>query len=113
MKKQLFVISITIAILVLSACGQTGPLYLPDEDKASSGSTLAKSSSNIVKRNQQSNSTSTSDNQSDATTKVDNDPTAPEPNNNPTTSELFEGENNFNYNNNIQNSQNAGGTPNI
>ncbi|MDE4938392.1 hypothetical protein NAI30_10820, partial [Francisella tularensis subsp. holarctica] len=40
-----------------------------------------------------------------------NDPTAPVRNNNPTTSELFEEENIFNYNNNIQNSQNAGGTP--
>ncbi|OIN84157.1 LPS translocon maturation chaperone LptM [Francisella sp. TX07-6608] len=112
MKKQLFVISITTAILVLSACGQTGPLYLPDEDKLNSRSTLAKSGSSImVKQNQQNNSTSTSDNQSDTSTKVDNDPTAPVRNNNPTASELFEGENNFNYNNNIQNSQNAGGTP--
>ncbi|ALK94645.1 LPS translocon maturation chaperone LptM [Francisella tularensis] len=103
MKKQLFAISITTALLVLSACGQTGPLYLPDEDKLNSGSTLAKSGSSImVKQNQQNNSTSTSDNQSDTSTKVDNDPT---------TSELFEEENNFNYNNNIQNSQNAGGTP--
>ncbi|KIP29963.1 prokaryotic lipo-attachment site family protein [Francisella tularensis subsp. holarctica] len=45
MKKQLFAISITTALLVLSACGQTGPLYLPDEDKLNSGSTLAKSGS--------------------------------------------------------------------
>ncbi|APC92172.1 MULTISPECIES: LPS translocon maturation chaperone LptM [Francisella] len=111
MKKQLFVISITAAILVLSACGQTGPLYLPKEKNITSGSTIAKSGSSMMNQNQQSSAASANNNQSDTTTKVDNDPTPPAHNNNPSPSELFEGNNNFSYNNNIQNSQNAGGTP--
>ncbi|MDE5037934.1 hypothetical protein NAI57_11915, partial [Francisella tularensis subsp. holarctica] len=64
-------------------------------------------------QNQQINSTSSSDNQCYTSTIVDNYPTAPVRNNNPTTSDLFEEENIFNYNNNIQNSQNAGGTPSL
>ncbi|MDE5005028.1 lipoprotein, partial [Francisella tularensis subsp. holarctica] len=80
--KQLFAISLTPALVVLSACGQTGPLYGPDEDKLNSGSTLAKSGSSImVKQKQQNNSTSTSVNQRDTSTKVDNDATAPVRNN--------------------------------
>ena len=47
----------------------------------------------------------------DSTTEVDNDPTPPVRNNKSSPSKLFEGDNNFSYNNNIQNSQNAGRTP--
>ena len=111
MKKQFVAISIIAAILLLSACGKTGDLYLPKETNLKSGSTLAKSDSSTMKQNQQSSSASANDNYNDSTTEVDNDPTPPIRNNNPSPSELFEGDNNFSYNNNIQNSQNAGGTP--
>ena len=80
MKKQLIAISIIILVSALSACGQTGPLYLPDEDKANSGSTLAKSGSNISNKDQQNNSISMDDRTSDSSRNVDNDPTPPAPN---------------------------------
>ncbi|GAB4224911.1 MAG: hypothetical protein Kow0076_7700 [Francisella sp.] len=31
---------ISVLSLLIGACGQEGPLYLPDEDQANSGSTL-------------------------------------------------------------------------
>lgn len=111
MKKQFVAISIIAAILLLSACGQTGDLYLPKETNLKSESTLAKSDSSTMKQNQQSSSASVNDNYNDSTTEVDNDPTSPVRNNKSSSSELFEGDNNFSYNNNIQNSQNVGRTP--
>ncbi|OEZ33584.1 hypothetical protein AS144_03595 [Francisella endosymbiont of Amblyomma maculatum] len=111
MEKQLVTISIIAAILLLSACGQTGDLYLPKETNLKSGSTLAKFDSSTMKQNQQSSSASANDNYNDSTTEVDNDPTPTVRNNKSSPSELFKGDNNFSYNNNIQNSQNAGVTP--
>ncbi|MED7818757.1 MULTISPECIES: LPS translocon maturation chaperone LptM [unclassified Francisella] len=193
MKKLLPLIFISAGIIGLSACGQTGDLYLPKEDKpASSGSTMLVSGSTTKKdsstnqnssifpipsptNNSSSNSQSTSSNSatdatkqdetstneqnqqstninqdtskqktdntknytltkqipnnsipssstiqnypqvnnqsSSQTTKVDNDPTPPAKNYNPTSSQLINSGDNFAFDKDIQESSEAGGTP--
>ncbi|WP_150463592.1 LPS translocon maturation chaperone LptM [Francisella sp. XLW-1] len=104
-RKLLITISIT-SILGLTACGQTGALYLPDEKNASSGSTIATSGSSMMNKSKQKSSSS-----SNSDDKIDNDPNTPPRYANPTLAEGYEGETNFTYNNNIQDSAQAGGMP--
>ncbi|AFJ42865.1 LptM family lipoprotein [Francisella orientalis] len=106
MKQKVFIaISIT-SILGLTTCGQTGALYLPDEKSASSGSTIATSGSSIMNKSKQQNSSSNNANE-----KIDYDPSTPSRYVNPTTAQAYEGEGHFNYNSNILDSEQAGGTP--
>lgn len=106
MKRKLLITISIASILGLTACGQTGALYLPNEKNASSGSTIATSGSSMMnKSKQQSSSSSNSDD------KIDNDPNTPPRYVNPTLAEGYEGETNFTYNNNIQDSAQAGGMP--
>lgn len=165
MKKLILPALISSLIIGLSACGQTGPLYLPDQD-ANSGSTLATSGSTTglmdsgsTSDNSNNNDTSSKDSQnkemasstadnklpkpastpdsqkpqqdgnsndtddqntnstaalkSGSSTKVDNDPTPPAKDYNTPTSELVDTQDNFNFDKNIQDSGDAGGTPDI
>lgn len=87
MKKLLPLIFLSTSILGLSGCGQTGPLYLPKEEKISSGSTIATSGSSIK-----------------------NQPSRPAGAYNPTAAELTDGPGSG-FNQNILDSNEAGGTP--
>ena len=176
MKKLILPALISSLIIGLSACGQTGPLYLPDQDKANSGSTIANSGSSLENpgstidnddTSKQSNTKELNDNQTQQSespisktnpqstyqsdpskapnsetqnsktntnsnkettnnaqnlssgssikqsNKVDNDPTPPAKNYNTPASELIDTGDNFNYDKNIQDSSDAGGTPDI
>jgi predicted small lipoprotein YifL len=108
MKKFLFILLVIGSILELSSCGQSGPLYLPKEKELSSGSTVMTPNPNST---QQSTHSTPSGQNNTATTKVDNDPTPPAKDNNPTSSQLMEDQDNFSYNKNILDSSEAGGTP--
>lgn len=113
MKRILPLILISSFIIGLSACAQTGPLYLPEKDEASSGSTIAASGSSI-NQNQPKTSTTDQTNNGDqgASTnsdKIDNDPTPPAQNYDPATNELVDTGDNFGYDKNIQDSSEAGG----
>lgn len=165
MKKLILPALISSLIIGLSACGQTGPLYLPDQD-ANSGSTLATSgstvglmdsgstsdnsnnatsskdsqnkemassstdnkmpkttstpgyqkpqqSSNVNNKDDQNTNSTTAALKSNSSTKVDNDPTPPAKDYNTPTSELVDTQDNFNFDKNIQDSSDAGGTPDI
>ncbi len=95
MMKKLLPLAAFIYILALTSCGQTGPLYLPEAVNLPSGSTLLESDSSIA---------------SGSTQKVDNDPSKPNTSSDRHANELVDSGDNFNFNQNIQDSSNAGGT---
>ena len=104
MKKTLFLLTpITIFILALSSCGQTGDLYLPKSEVASSGSTIATSGSTIAASG---SAVSTKD-----TNKVDNDPSSPARSSDPEATELVDTGDGFGFQKSIQNSTSGGGAP--
>ncbi|KEI34971.1 LPS translocon maturation chaperone LptM [Allofrancisella frigidaquae] len=82
----------------LTGCGQTGPLYLPEDQQKDSDQTTKITSGSTLATKQ-------------STSKVDDDPTSPSRNTNTPTSELVDSGDNFNYDANIQDSSEAGGTP--
>ena len=94
--KKLLPLTIINYIFALTGCGQTGALYLPEQDEVASGSTIATSGSSIA---------------SGSTQKVDNDPSKPDRSSDPHANELVDSGDNFGFDQNIQDSSNAGGTP--
>ena len=85
MKKLLPLVFISVGVIGLSSCGQTGDLYLPKDKNPYKASS--------------------------ETTKVDNDPTPPAKNFNPSSSQLIDSGDNFTFDKDIQDSSEAGGTP--
>ena len=102
MKKFTF-LAVFAYILALAGCGQTGPLYLPEQDEAASGSTMLTSGATLVE--------SGSSLVSGSTQKVDNDPSKPDRSSDPEATELVDSGDNFGFDKNTQDSSNAGGTP--
>ena len=97
MKKLLPLVAFTY-VFILAGCGQTGPLYLPKQEKAASGSSiLIDSGSSLLA--------------SGSTQKIDNDPSKPDRSSDPEATELVDSGDNFSFDKNIQDSSNAGGTP--
>ena len=94
--KKLLPLAIATYIFALTGCGQTGALYLPEQDEMPSGSTLLESGSSLA---------------SGSTQKVDNDPSKPDRSSDPHANELVDSGDNFDFDQNIQDSSNAGGTP--
>jgi predicted small lipoprotein YifL len=95
MKKLLPIVTF-IYIFALTGCGQTGALYLPESSIATSGSTLIESGLSLA---------------SGSTQKIDNDPSKPDRSSDPHANELVDSGDNFGFDQNIQDSSNAGGTP--
>jgi len=102
MKKSTLLINF-LFISALTSCGQTGPLYMPEQDEASSGSTMLASGATLVE--------SGSSLASGSTQKVDNDPSEPDRSSDPQATSLVDSGDGFGFNQNIQDSSNAGGTP--
>jgi predicted small lipoprotein YifL len=98
MKKLLSLTMLTILfyILTLTSCGQTGVLYLQEINEVSSGSSIVNSNSSIA---------------SGSTQKVDDDPSKPDRSSDPHANELVDSADNFDFDKDILNSSNAGGTP--
>ena len=104
MKKLPFLaVAAYILALALTGCGQTGPLYMPEQDEVVSGSTMLTSGATLTE--------SGSSLASGSTQKVDNDPSKPDNSSDPHASELVDSGDGFGFNQNIQDSSNAGGTP--
>ena len=103
MKKLLPLVAFTY-VFALTSCGQTGALYLPEQDEAASGSSIATSGSTLI--NSESNLLA-----SGSTQKIDNDPSKPSRSSDPHANELVDSGDNFGFDKNIQDSSNAGGTP--
>ena len=102
MKKLLPIVAF-IYIFALTGCGQTGALYLPEQDDATSGSSIATSGSTLIESGLSLASGSTQ--------KIDNDPSKPDRSSDPHANELVDSGDNFGFDQNIQDSSNAGGTP--
>ncbi|MBK2027512.1 lipoprotein [Allofrancisella guangzhouensis] len=106
MKKLFLLIFLSYS---LTGCGQTGPLYLPEDQQKDNETTKISSGSTIA--TDQNDVSSSSTNTQKTVSKVDDDPTPPSRNTNVPTSELADSGDNFNYDVNIQDSSEAGGTP--
>ena len=96
MKKTIFLSTCAYILFALTGCGQTGPLYLPEQDQAESGSTIVTSGSSLTSTSVQT---------------VDDDPSKPTRSSDSHTNELVDNGDNFGFDKNIQYSSNAEGTP--
>ena len=97
-----------VTTYILSSCGQTGPLYLPDQPDPNAN---AQSQQKAIQDSEEGQNASEVSSNIDEGNTVDNDPTAPKRAQDQTTSQLINTGDGFGFNQTMQDSSGAGGSP--